>query len=94
MHYHGVSGSGVGMNYHGVRSVEYAYTTARSRQIQHRSANILLNTGAFITPKQKSIDPWFGDQCRRAFGLKQAAHLRWTQNRPLEVTGKSLSAVK
>ena len=25
--------------------------------------------------------PWFYDQCRHAFGLKQEAHLRWTHNR-------------
>ena len=23
--------------------------------------------------------PWFDDQCRHAFGLKQEAHLRWTR---------------
>ena len=27
------------------------------------------------------IRPWFDDQCRRAFGFKQAAHLRWTRDR-------------
>ena len=25
--------------------------------------------------------PWFDDQCRHAFGLKQDAHLRWTRDR-------------
>ena len=25
--------------------------------------------------------PWFDDQCRRAFGLKQEAHPRWTRDR-------------
>ena len=25
--------------------------------------------------------PWFDDQCRHAFGLKQEAHLRWTRGR-------------
>ena len=25
--------------------------------------------------------PWFEDQCRHAFGLKQEAHLRWTRDR-------------
>ena len=25
--------------------------------------------------------PWFDDQCRHAFGLKQEAHLRWTRVR-------------
>ena len=24
--------------------------------------------------------PWFDDQCRHAFGLKQEAHLRWTHD--------------
>ena len=25
--------------------------------------------------------PWFDDQCRHAFGLKQDDHLRWTRDR-------------
>ena len=25
--------------------------------------------------------PWFDDQCRHVFGLKQKAHLRWTRDR-------------
>ena len=25
--------------------------------------------------------PWFDDQCRHAFGLKQEAHIRWTRDR-------------
>ena len=25
--------------------------------------------------------PWFDDQCRHAFGLKQEAHLRWPRDR-------------
>ena len=25
--------------------------------------------------------PWFDDQCRHAFGLKQEAHLQWTRDR-------------
>ena len=25
--------------------------------------------------------PWFDDQCKHAFGLKQEAHLRWTHDR-------------
>ena len=24
--------------------------------------------------------PWFDDQCRHTFGLKQVAHLRWTRD--------------
>ena len=26
-------------------------------------------------------EPWFDDQCRHAFCLKQEAHLRWTRDR-------------
>ena len=37
--------------------------------------------------------PWFDDQCRHAFRLKQEAHLRWTRDRS-RVNWKSLSAVK
>ena len=29
---------------------------------------------------RKKDMPWFNDQCRRAFGLKQKAHLRWTHD--------------
>ena len=29
----------------------------------------------------KKDKPWFDDQCRHAFGLKQEAHLRWTRDR-------------
>ena len=27
--------------------------------------------------------PWFDDQCRHAFDLKQETHLRWTSDRSL-----------
>ena len=33
----------------------------------------------FVRNKDK---PWFDDQCRNAFGIKQEAHLRWTRDRP------------
>ena len=26
--------------------------------------------------------PWFDGRCRRTFGRKQEAHLRWTRDRP------------
>ena len=37
--------------------------------------------------------PWFDYQCRRAFDLKQEAHLRWTRDRS-RVIGKSLFTAK
>ena len=36
---------------------------------------------------------WFDDQYRHAFGLKQEAYLRWTED-AFGLTGKSLSAIK
>ena len=30
---------------------------------------------------RNNYKPWFDDLCRRAFGLKQEAHLRWTRDR-------------
>ena len=34
-----------------------------------------------ITRVRNKDKPWFDDQCRRAFDLKQEAHLRWTRDR-------------
>ena len=28
-------------------------------------------------------EPWFDDECRHAFGLKQEDHLRWTRDSSL-----------
>ena len=30
---------------------------------------------------RNKVKPWFDDQCRHAFGVKQEAHLRWTRDR-------------
>ena len=47
--------------------------------------HLLLLVGRFVTTKvirvRNKDKLWFGDQCRHAFGLKQKAHLRWTQDR-------------
>ena len=44
-----------------------------------------LLVGRYVPTKvilvRKKDKPWFGDQCRHAFGLKQLAHLRWTRDR-------------
>ena len=40
------------------------------------------NTLTFEVIRVRNKDkPWFDDQCRHAFGLKQEAHLRWTRDR-------------
>ena len=46
--------------------------------------HLLLQVGRFVPTKiirERNKDkPWFDDQCRHAFGLKQEAHLRWTRD--------------
>ena len=47
--------------------------------------HLLLLVGRFVPTKiirvRNMDNPWFDDQCRHAFGLKQEAHLRWTRDR-------------
>ena len=47
--------------------------------------HISLLVGRYVPTKvirERNKDkPWFDDQCRHAFGLKQEAHLRWTRDR-------------
>ena len=49
--------------------------------------HLLLLVGRFVPTKiirvRNKDKPWFDDQCRHAFGLKQEAHLRWTRDRTL-----------
>ena len=39
-----------------------------------------VNPNKVIRVRNKD-EPWFDDQCRHAFGLKQGAHLRLTRDR-------------
>ena len=47
--------------------------------------HLLLLVGRFVPTKvirvRNKDKPWFDDQCRHAFGIKQEAHLRWTRDR-------------
>ena len=47
--------------------------------------HLSLLVGRYIPTKiirvRNKDKPWFDDQCRRAFDLKQEAHLRWTRDR-------------
>ena len=57
--------------------------------------HISLLVGRYVPTKvicvRNKDKPWFDDQCRNAFGLKQEAHLQWTT---LGLIGKSLSTIK
>ena len=45
---------------------------------------LLLLVGSFVPTKiirvHNKDKPWFDDQCRHAFGLKQESHLQWTRD--------------
>ena len=47
--------------------------------------NLSLLVGRYVATKvirvRNKDKPWFDDQCRHAFGLKQEDHLRWTRDR-------------
>ena len=47
--------------------------------------HLSLLVGRYVTTKVIRVynkeKPWFDDQCRRAFDLKQEAHLQWTRDR-------------
>ena len=49
--------------------------------------HLSLLVGRYVPTKVMRVrnkdKPWFDNQCRHAFGLKQEAHLRWTRNRSL-----------
>ena len=49
--------------------------------------HLFLLDGRFVPTKVFCVHnkdkPWFDDQCRHAFGLKQGAHHRWTRDRSL-----------
>ena len=53
-------------------------------EVLNKYLSLLL--GRYVTTKvilvRNKDKPWFADhdQCRRAFGLKQEAHLRWTRD--------------
>ena len=46
--------------------------------------HLSLLVGRYVPTKITSVHnkdkPWFDDLCRRAFDLKQEAHLRWTRD--------------
>ena len=50
--------------------------------IEVLNEHLSLLVGRYVPTKVISVHnkdkPWFNDQCRQAFGLKQEAHLRWT----------------
>ena len=48
---------------------------------EHLSLRVRRYVPTKVSHVHKKNKPWFDDQCRHAFGLKQEAHLRWTRDR-------------
>ena len=53
--------------------------------IEVLNEHLSLLVGRYVPTKvirgRNKDKPWFDDQCRHVFGLKQEAHLRWTRDR-------------
>ena len=52
--------------------------------VEAMNKHLSLVVGRYVPTKvihvRKKDKPWFADQCRHAFGLKQEAHLQWTRD--------------
>ena len=64
-----------------------AYIWSANNPVEVLNEHLLLLVGRFVPTNiirvRNKDKPWFDDQCRHAFGLKQEAHLRWTRDRSL-----------
>ena len=67
--------------------MKIVYPTAKSNDnpVEVLNEHLLLLVVRFVPTKiirvRNKDEPWFGDQCRHAFGLKQEALLRRTRDR-------------
>ena len=48
---------------------------------EHLSVQVGRYVPTKVIHERNNDKPWFDDQCRHAFGLKQEAYLRWTRDR-------------
>ena len=59
------------------------WSTVKSVEVLNKQTSLLI--GSYVQTKVIRVHnkdmPWFDDQCRRDFNLKQEAHLRWTRDR-------------
>ena len=65
-----------------VRELPWRNIRLSDNPVEALNKHLPLLVGRYVPSKvirMRSKDkPWFDDQCRHAFGLKQEAHLRWT----------------
>ena len=68
-----------------IRELPWRYIWLSDNPVEALNKPISLLVGRYVPTKvirvRNKDKPWFDDQCRHAFGLKQEAHLRWTSDR-------------
>ena len=68
-----------------IRVVPWRSIWLSDNPVEFLNEYISLLVGRYVPTKvirvRNKDKPWFDDQCRHAFGLKQEAHLRWTSDR-------------
>ena len=63
----------------------WLYVWSADNPVEVLNEHLSLLVGRYVPTKvilvHNKDKPWFDDQCRRAFDLKQETHLRWTRDR-------------
>ena len=67
-----------------IRELPWHYIWLSNNPVEVLNEHLSLLVGRYVPTKfirvRNKDKPWFDDQCRHAFGLKQEAHLRWTHD--------------
>ena len=68
-----------------IRELPWRNIWLSDNSVEVLNEHLSLLVGRYVPTKVICVGnkdkPWFDDQCRHAFGLKQEAYLRWTRNR-------------
>ena len=68
-----------------IRELPWRNIWLSDNPVEVLNEHLSLLVGRYVRTKviraRNKDKPWFHDQCRHAFGLKQEAHLRWTRDR-------------
>ena len=70
---------------HAIRELPWRHIWLSDNPFEVLNEHPSLLVGRYVPTKVICVHnkdkPWFDDQCRHAFGLKQETHLRWTRDR-------------
>ena len=68
-----------------MRDLPWRNIWSSDNPVEVLNEHLSLLVGRYVPTKiicvRNKDKPWFDDQCRRAFDLKQEAHLQWTRDR-------------